>query len=279
MTATAGTHAFTASTEDRRRCTCGKSRNTTAHGYDAKARKEEARRVEAITAQAAEDATVAEAIAAAVPAVLELTPAELTPAELAAKVAAEAEDEGRYADAGEARATALAEAVTAGTLTFDAAVAHLLGGAPVTLTAPLAVVTVDGEETTVEAAPTDVRAATDAAWTAALAAPPAEKAPAKKRKPETERMTSLWVARNMVEGLIARAADADPAVASIAAKVDASVPNNRGGRTIRLTKADLLALSAIATEVENAATEAAEGTVAMSARKLHARLDGYLATY
>jgi hypothetical protein len=264
-------HTFTASTEDRRRCTCGKSRNTAAHGYDAKARKVAATNVAEVAAAygvpAAALAAEGDRIMRERAAALDAMPTDDEPADLLAMCEADAAmkadmdvtcpQEESPADAHEARATELAEAVTAGQVSFDAAAAELLGGAPVNL-----------------------RAVTDAAWMTALTTPPAVETPAKRKaKVETERMTSLWVARNMVDGLIARGMDSNPAVASIAAKVDASTPNNRGGRTIRLTKAELQALSTIATEVENTATEAGDGTVAMSARKLHARLDGYLATY
>jgi len=115
------THTFTASTEDRARCTCGKSRNTKAHGYtptrgagraaaeklaDAAARQEQA----ADTAQAAEDAV------------------EAVYARFAAK---KAQAEESPADARQARASELAEAVASGAVTFDAAATELLGGAPV----------------------------------------------------------------------------------------------------------------------------------------------------
>jgi len=68
-----------------------------------------------------------------------------------AKIADEAAAEAAHAEAHEARIDALADAVTAGDVSFDAAVAELLSGTP---TAPLAVVTLDGKDTSVEVAPT-----------------------------------------------------------------------------------------------------------------------------
>jgi hypothetical protein len=199
--------------------------------YAAKvAEEDETRRQEAIAAQAAEDAKVAEAIAAAPLAVVTLdgeettvevteTP-ELTPAELAAKVTAEAEAEGRYADAREARSAELAERVNAGEMTFDEAAALLI--------------TERGE------------------------------VPA---KPAAEPMRSLWVAAAFVPIILA---DAAPERATLVAKLDASVPNNRGGRTVRLTRAEAEELAAIGTEIENSVNGA--GRMAHSARTMRDRL-------
>jgi hypothetical protein len=276
-------HTFTASTEDRRRCTCGKSRNTKAHGYTptrgaARAAADKLTAAEAKqqqaedTAQAAEDA-VAAIYARFTPTTAEVTAEEEAPADVEqCGIFGHEMTDGACEVCGMPDPAAMPAEETTPT---PAEAARILTSPDLRKGAAEAKASEDRAR---ERAAT--RQATDAAWAAALTAPRPVKAPAKaKRKPETEKMTSLWVARNMVEGLIARATDSDPAVASIAAKVDASTPNNRGGRTIRLNKAELLALSGIATEVENAATEAGEGTVAMSAQKLHARLGGYLATY
>jgi predicted DNA binding protein len=146
---------------------------------------------------------------------------ELTPAELAAKIAAEAEEEGRYADSREARAAELAERVNAGEMTFDEAAALLIterGAAP---------------------------------------------APAEKAEP----MKSLWVAAAFVPIILA---DAAPERATLVAKLDASVPNNRGGRTVRLTRAEAEELAAIGTEIENSVNGA--GRMAHSARTMRDRL-------
>lgn len=90
------------------------------------------------------------------------------------------------------------------------------------------------------------------------AAPAAEKA---------EPMRSLWVAAAFVPIILA---DAAPERATLVAKLDASVPNNRGGRTVRLTRAEAEELAAIGTEIENAA--GGVGRNAHSARTMRARL-------
>lgn len=150
---------------------------------------------------------------------VEETP-ELSPAELAAKVAAEAEAEGRYADAREARSAELAEKVNAGEMTFDEAAALLITERG-TVPAPAA----------------------------------------------AEPMRSLWVAAAFVPIILA---DAAPERATLVAKLDASVPNNRGGRTVRLTRAEAEELAAIGTEIENSVSGA--GRMAHSARTMRDRL-------
>jgi hypothetical protein len=107
-TATAGIHTFAASATDRTRCECGKSRNTSAHGYNAKARS---------AAQAGAQAATAKA----------------------EKVTAKAKAQADTAAAAEDAVTAVYEKFAA------------------SRTAPLAVVTLDGTETAVQAEPTPAK--------------------------------------------------------------------------------------------------------------------------
>jgi hypothetical protein len=88
-------------------------------------------------------------------------------------------------------------------------------------------------------------------------------APAEKAEP----MRSLWVAAAFVPIILA---DTAPERATLVAKVDASVPNNRGGRTVRLTRAEAEELAAIGTEIENSVNGA--GRMAHSARTMRDRL-------
>lgn len=136
-------------------------------------------------------------------------------------------------DARTARAAELAELVNAGKVTFEEAAAELLTLHPV------------------------------------VAAPAPRKATAKPAaaKAETEPMRSLWVAAAFVPIILA---DTAPERATLVAKLDASVPNNRGGRTVRLTRAEAEELAAIGTEIENAA--GGTGRNAHSARTMRDRL-------
>jgi hypothetical protein len=171
-----------------------------ADAAEAATAERETRRQEAIAAQAAEDATVAEAIAAAVP-------------------------EEASADARQARAAELAEAVAAGDVSFDAAAAELLGGAPV---APLAVVTLDGQETTVEA-------------TATPAAKPA------KAKDDT---VAYRIGKILREWVLANEARYAPALVEHIKGRNVCYDDTA---TLRLSAAWAAELSAAATDVENAA--------------------------
>lgn len=108
---TAGTHTFTASATDRTRCECGKSRNTSAHGYNAKARS--AAQAGARVATAKVEKVTTETVESYGP---------------DAVVVTREYDAESPADARARRAAELAEAVNAGTITFDAAAAELLSG-------------------------------------------------------------------------------------------------------------------------------------------------------
>lgn len=264
-------HAFTASAEDRRRCTCGKSRNTAVHGYDKNARA-------AAKAEPADDA-LPEVVSARV--LTEEEQAALPGAAEAAAVQAALESP---ADARHARTVELAEAVASGSVSFDAAAAELLGGAPVTLAEaredllPAVAEQVDDAELAdaLAAAGIEVEEETPAPAPkrVALGSYPERKAPAAKKAaaPAGEPVRSLWVAAAFVPIILA---DTAPERASLVAKVDASVPNARGGRTIRVTRQEAEELSAIGTEIETAALEAGgrdAGRLAHSAVTMRARL-------
>lgn len=227
-------HAFTASAEDRRRCTCGKSRNTSVHGYDKNARAA-AKTDPRITTDPAELAVLLTRAAA-----LDALPTE------------EDEEEPVIVRAGEA------------------------GPFP-TQEAPLAVVTLDGAESTVQAAPTSAGWSNPHARTAAVLPSQVRKAakPAAARGRAVEPNTrALWVARELVAIILD---STDPAHAVIVRKLSAVIPNNRGGRTIRLTAAEAELLSGIGTEIETAVLDASlevdgAGRLARSCVTMRARL-------
>jgi hypothetical protein len=161
---------------------------------------------------------------------------ELVDEELAAELAEESP-----ADARSARAAELAEAVAAGEVSFDAAAAELLGGAPV---APLAVVALDGEETTVET-------------TATPAAKPAK--PAKK----DDSTRAYRVGKVLREWVLSRVTPADSAL------VEHITGRNvcyDGTATLRLTAEWAEELSGHATDLENAAMSADENPVPVALR-------------
>lgn len=247
-------HTFTASAEDRRRCTCGKSRNTSVHGYDKAAR----------------------AAAKAAPAVTEEPAAEVT-AEAPAAV------EESPSDARSDRAGELAAAVTAGELSFDEAAAALLTEHPV-IAAPEPRRALPVQEVTEEpAAPRGNRhalcgapalgSAPEHRCPECKALTPAAEKPARGRKVEPN-TRALWVARELVAIILD---STDPAHAVIVRKLSAVIPNNRGGRTIRLTEAEAELLSGIATEIETAALDETvdvdgRGRLARSCDKMRDRL-------
>jgi hypothetical protein len=305
MTASLATaaHTFTASTEDRRRCTCGKTRNTAAHGYDPKARKaakeateptpftaEEntalaaAEAEELAAAQAAVDAEEAAREAAWEAAQQEETPAaplsadelldgfhEAIDAHNAAAItealnAADNTEEARVeaarvvladltveeespADTRQERATELADAVAAGAVSFDAAAAELLGGAPV-------------ETPAAKPVGTPAAAVADDAWTTALTADTGT-------APE---LVNVYVGASVAALVMDRAADADPATASVAIKLRHRQPNAQNYRHVKLSAAERTALAAVATEIENEAVASGAGTLARAARTLRGRI-------
>jgi hypothetical protein len=115
VTATAA-HTFAPTAGSRSACAdCGKTRNAKAHKL-------------AATPFTAEENAALEADAAAE---LAAEQAVIDAAEAAREAAWEAAQQESPADARSARATELAGAVTAGAVSFDAAAAELLGGAPV----------------------------------------------------------------------------------------------------------------------------------------------------
>lgn len=277
MTATATTtaaHRFQKATGSTACADCGKSRNTKAHGYTptrgagrAAAEKlaaTEARQQQtADTAQAAEDAvTAVYARFAAKRTLGEMTPEERS--EVVGRAVAQLQEE----------LTANADAIAA-VLAQPLPGEEPWGTPPVPPMKPCdgtccPVKTDCGTRDAIAAAKAEIEAAA-----AALAAKPARKAAPKAAKQDAapgEKLTGLWVARNMVDGLVALAADEDPAAVSLAVKVRDKTPNAEGGRTIRLTAAELDALLAHAVTVQAEAEEANDGTRAMSARKLQGRL-------
>ena len=131
--------------------------------------------------------------------------------------------------------------------------------APEEPSAPLAVVTLDGEETSVEVTATPVRSAA-AAWTnphaktpAALPEKAAKKTGGRKADPDTR---AMWIVVKLAAIMLE---DADPAHASIVRKLRAATPNGQGGRTVRLTREEAVTVAAIATEIETAALDAETG--------------------
>lgn len=166
-----------------------------------------------------------------------------------------------------------------------------LNAAEAPATAPLEVMTLDGTETTVTVEETVSLAQIEAdcamegemdetcppvspAELAELVnagritfAEAAAQLPAAPAKPAAEPMRSLWVAAAFVPIILA---DTAPERATLVAKLDASTPNNRGGRTVRLTRAEAEELAAIGTEIENSVGGA--GRMAHSARTMRDRL-------
>lgn len=167
MTATAGPHTFAASATDRTRCECGKSRNTSAHGYNAKARsaaqagaQAATAKAEKVTAKAKAQADTAAAAEDAVTAVYEKFAAARI--ETVESYGPDAVIVTREYDVEQANAVIDRHADTlavAGPLT-DTEAAEVDAALTVLETAPLAVVTLDGEETTVQAAPTEAASVT-----------------------------------------------------------------------------------------------------------------------
>jgi hypothetical protein len=131
------------------------------------------------------------------------------------------------ADAREARAAELAEAVAAGDVSFDAAAAELLGGAA-PVTAPLAVVTLDGQETAVEV-------------TATPAAKPAKAGDA---------TVAYRIGKVLREWILANDADSD-----LAAHIASRNVCYDGTATVRVTAKWAQELSWLATDLENAAVK------------------------
>jgi hypothetical protein len=95
---------------------------------------------------------------------------------------------------------------------------------------------------------------------------------------EAPKLVSVWVGWRIADGLIPLADDlADPALASVAAKLRDRQPNKLLDRTIRLSFAECSALSAHATFVENEAlgedaSAKERGPLVYSARTLRGRL-------
>lgn len=241
-------HTFTASAEDRRRCTCGKSRNTSVHGYDKAAR-------------AAAKAPVTAEQVRTHPVFAELS-------EGAREVIA------RHAENPDPRVT-----MDPAELAVIAGRAAALDALP-TEEAPLAVITLDGTEETVQAAPTSALSAWGTVTAGAACTPAvlpsqarkAEKAPAARGRKVEPNTRALWVARELVAIILD---STDPAHAVIVRKLSSVIPNNRGGRTIRLTVTEAELLSGIATEIETAVLETeadGAGRLARSCVTMRARL-------
>jgi hypothetical protein len=241
MTATlTAAHTFTASPEDRRRCTCGKSRNTSVHGYDKTARAaakltavQDRQEQVAQTAQDAEDAV------AAVYARFAQNPdprVTTVPAELAVIAERAAALDALPTEEDTQEAVVLPSGLTEGSPEADAAEAAESARLDAELGVTPAV----------------------AGWNNPHAKAPAvlpsqarkEARPAAPRGRKVEPNTrALWVARELVAIILD---STDPAHAVIVRKLSAVIPNNRGGRTIRLTEAEAELLSGIATEIETA---------------------------
>lgn len=160
--------------------------------------------------------------------------------------------------------------------------------------APLEVVTLDGEETSVEVTATPVTAEAvrtspvfaklseeareQIARNAAEVAAHAETAPAKKaakkaakaEKPAAEAgAKTLWIAPAVTPLILA---DTAPERASLVAKLAAATPDARDYRRPRLSPEEGTELAAIATEIETAALEAGDGRLAASAAGMRNRL-------
>ncbi len=180
------------------------------------------------------------------------------------------------ADQREEAASVLAEAVAAGTVSFDAAASALLSGVALAqaaaIVAPEPVTPAQVQASPVLAALSEEAREQIARNAAEVAAHVPAKAP-KAAKAEGEKLASVWVGWQIAELVMASSAEE---LSTIGAKLAAKTPNSLRERTIRLTAAEVEALSAAATAIENdAATTGdakAAGRLAHSARTLRGRL-------
>lgn len=87
-----------------------------------------------------------------------------------------------------------------------------------------------------------------------------------------DKLVTVWVGWTVVDLIVPRVGDADPAVAAVARKLQERKPDGAKARTIRVNVAEREALAALATEIETDAVTAGSGALARSARALRGRL-------
>lgn len=98
---------------------------------------------------------------------------------------------------------------------------------------------------------------------------PVTATPAASKAPE---LVNVYVGASVAALVMDRTADADPATASVAAKLRDRQPNAQNYRHVKLSPAERTALAGIATDIENTAVTSGAGALARAARTLRARI-------